>query len=204
MNRTLGCCLAVLAGTAIFAPAPGFAQTTNSGPATLSGAQSRQLRGAGAGPGSQPVPAALPGTKTSVDAAAPTRDSLDLSPTDALFDAINRGDAASARDAVNRGANLGARNVLGLTPMDLTVDLARNDITFLLLSMRGDDTAGRRDRDADRRAEPVTSLLQVRKRPGPPEVRGDEPVRVVAPRAYSGGGGAPIPSAGFVGFNGGR
>ena len=30
----------------------------------------------------------------------------DLQPTDALFDAINRGDIAAARDALNRGADL--------------------------------------------------------------------------------------------------
>jgi hypothetical protein len=60
----------------------------------------------------------------------------DLPPTEALFDAINRGDMLSARDAVNRGADINGRNVLGMTPLDLSIDLGRNEITFLLLSLR--------------------------------------------------------------------
>ena len=60
-----------------------------------------------------------------------------MSPNDMLFDAINRGDAGDAREALARGADLGAHNVLGMTPVDLSVDLSRNDITFLLLSLRG-------------------------------------------------------------------
>ena len=62
-----------------------------------------------------------------------------MEPTDALFDAINRGDINAARDAISRGANLRGHNVLGMTPMELSVDLGRNDISFLLLSMRGAD-----------------------------------------------------------------
>ena len=46
-----------------------------------------------------------------------------MEPNDALFDAINRGDIAAARDAISRGADLGARNILGMTPMELSVDL---------------------------------------------------------------------------------
>ena len=67
-----------------------------------------------------------------------------MEPTDALFDAINRGDIAAARDAVSRGADLGGRNLLGMTPLDLSIDLARKDITFMLLSMRGGDSAPNR------------------------------------------------------------
>ena len=38
-----------------------------------------------------------------------------------------------------------------------------------------------------------------------PDPRASEPPRAVAaPRLYSGGGGAPIPNAGFLGFDGGR
>ena len=68
-----------------------------------------------------------------------------MSPNDALFDAINRGDIAAARDALSRGAELDAHNLLGMTPMELSVDLGRNDISFLLLSYRV-RTAGRRPR----------------------------------------------------------
>src|ERR1700757_1385559 len=69
-----------------------------------------------------------------------SRPPSDMEPTDALFDAINRGDIGAARDAISRGADLRGHNVLGMTPMELSVDLGRNDISFLLLSMRGEDS----------------------------------------------------------------
>jgi hypothetical protein len=34
-------------------------------------------------------------------------------------------------------------NVLGMTPLEASVDLGRNDITFLLLSLRGASASGR-------------------------------------------------------------
>ena len=86
----------------------------------------------------EPPPAAVPGARARPDTVVPAdRSTADLPPTEALFDAINRGDIASARDAVSRGADLDATNLLGLTPTELSVDLGRNDITFLLLSLRG-------------------------------------------------------------------
>ena len=71
-----------------------------------------------------------------------------MQPTDALFDAINRGDIATARDAISRGADLQGQNILGMTPLELSIDLGRNDISFLLLSMRAadDGRAARRQR----------------------------------------------------------
>ena len=90
-------------------------------------------------------PPALPGASSRGDAVAPaTRLPNDMSPNDALFDAINRGDVAAARDALSRGADLEARNMLGMSPMELSVDLGRNDISFLLLSYRGGDFVRRR------------------------------------------------------------
>ncbi len=44
-----------------------------------------------------------------------------------------------ARDAISRGADLNGHNILGMIPMELSVDLGRNDISFLLLSMRSGD-----------------------------------------------------------------
>ena len=86
----------------------------------------------------QQQPPALPGATRSPAGAAPaSKPPTDLSPNDALFDAINRGDIDVARDAIARGADLDARNLLGMTPMELSVDLGRNDISFLLLSYRG-------------------------------------------------------------------
>jgi hypothetical protein len=81
-------------------------------------------------------PPAIPGAVSSGEAAPATKNAAEMSPNDALFDAINRGDAAAARDAVNRGAQLEAKNVLGQTPIDAAIEANRNDITFLLLSMR--------------------------------------------------------------------
>lgn len=85
----------------------------------------------------QAAPPAIPGAQSSREAAPPDRPPQDMEPTEALFDAINRGDMGSARDALNRGADISGKSVLGMTPTELSVDLGRNDITFLLLSMRG-------------------------------------------------------------------
>ena len=83
-------------------------------------------------------PSALPGARGPQGQVAPAeRPAADLKPTEALFDAVNRGDLAAARDAIGRGAELEGRNILGLTPLDLAIDLGRNELTFLLLSMRG-------------------------------------------------------------------
>jgi hypothetical protein len=82
-------------------------------------------------------PPAIPGAVPAADAAPALKSAADLSPNDALFDAIDRGDAGAARDALNRGAQLDAKNVLGETPIDASIESNRTDITFLLLSMRG-------------------------------------------------------------------
>jgi len=169
---------------------------------------------------SKPVqaPPSLPGTKAPVEAAAPTMSPADMSPTDALFDAINRGDIAAARDAVNRGADMRGLNILGLTPLELAVDLGRNDISFLLLSMRDGDSssrsatrtgtgAGGTGAGGTGQADALLrggSAPRAASRPrvaaassGPPA----EPSAGEQPRLYSGNGGAPIPAAGFVGFD---
>ena len=95
-----------------------------------------------AAPREAPPPAVPGAASNSANVAPATITPAEMEPNDELFDAINRGDIAAARDAISRGADLGGRNVLGMTPMELSVDLGRNDISFLLLSMRGDN--GRR------------------------------------------------------------
>lgn len=89
-------------------------------------------------------PPALPGLagrgRAPVIPAEPNQQSL--GPNEALFDAINRGDMAAARDAMARGADLNARNVLGLTPIDSAVDQNRTDIAFFLLAARGTVVGG--------------------------------------------------------------
>ncbi|MDI2112402.1 hypothetical protein [Commensalibacter nepenthis] len=61
----------------------------------------------------------------------------DKNPTQLLFDAINTGNLRQAQEALSRGADMHASNVLGQTPLEMSVDLNRDRITFLLLSMRG-------------------------------------------------------------------
>ena len=153
-------------------------------------------------------PPALPGTTLNRDRAVPAEKSdQDLPPTDALFDAITRGDMAGARDALNRGADLNARDVLGLTPIDLSVDLARNDITFLLLSLRGSQPSANGPRP------PVLAGKSAPARPGPAPkaaalqqtVTRKAPQQIVeaAPeRPAAGDSGTPNPQFGFLGFGG--
>lgn len=160
-----------------------------------------------------PPPDAIPGAKPAAPAAPATRAAGDMQPTDALFDAINRGDIAAARDALNRGADLNGVNILGMTPMELSVDLGRNDISFLLLSMRGEDS-GRGSRAVGRdapsavladktapRAKPVAATKTGRGKRGQ-EANQIIPPKVVAkPKLFANDGGTPLPSAGFLGFD---
>ncbi len=120
-----------LAGAILFGLAPALsAQTPNllsPGPVV------------GTAPAAPPRPLPPPGLPGAVSKAGtpapPPAAQSELSPTAALFDAINRGDLAAAREAIGRGAQLDARNVLGMTPLELAVDLNRNAIAFLLLSI---------------------------------------------------------------------
>jgi hypothetical protein len=162
-------------------------------------------------------PPALPGAAPNASRTAPSyRPANDLEPTDALFDAINRGDIGAARDAISRGAELNGHNILGMTPTELSVDLGRNDITFLLLSMRGpDDGRGRQQHAAATGANPEpgkatkqaarSSAKTARAAPGAtakaaPATQGPAAQQQTA-RLFSGDGGAPIPNAGFLGFD---
>ncbi len=161
----------------------------------------------------EPPPPALPGARAEQPAAAPaTKTAADLPPTEALFDAINRGDLPMVKDAVSRGAELNGTNVLGLTPIELAVDLGRNQISFYLLSMRGGD-AGRGAPRAPVVAEapkPPTRAERVATARAAKAERSRESRSAVAdatpasPRTatlFSGDGGAPVPQAGFLGFN---
>lgn len=129
-----------------------------------------------------------------------------VNPTEALFDAINLGDIDEVRAAVGAGANIGARNVLGLTPLDLALDLGQTEIAFFLMSL------GR----APTRAEPPEPSVQRHAGPTPPTAgRGRAPPAsgpaTLAPAAavpaaplWRGDGGTPVPEAGFLGFDAGR
>lgn len=149
-------------------------------------------------PKSEQQPAALPGARSGPAPADRSNAALNLRPNEALFDAVNRGDIGSAREALNRGADIEARNVLGATPLELSVDLGRNDITFLLLSMRGSGT---------RTPSPAAPVAAATPRPAPaprPIVAQIAPTptpKTPAPRtAYSNDPGTPAPQSGFLGF----
>lgn len=175
-------------------------------------APARPTEPTAAAPAKQAPPPALPGSRAETIPVAPaSKAALDLPPTDALFDAVNRGDVAAAKDALNRGADLNGHNVLGLTPLDLAIDLGRNEITFVLLSMRGTDSQGPSPQVAA--AAPAGGKAQrtaarsgaerpsVRVRPARYASPAAAPATVQAPRRFAGDGGTPNPSAGFLGFN---
>ena len=231
MNRWIPYCLGLMCAVAVgavMAPGPALAQMGAVNPIDNPGGLLQQ--GANMAPQTTikhtPLPPALPGATSQPDSAAPaTRIPADLSPNDALFDAINRGDVAAARDAMSRGADVNARNVLGMTPMELSVDLGRNDISFLLLSYRGgsDNGGGAPTQATDNAAAPTAAQLLAGKpsrkgrahpihtasRARAPVMRAERRVARSAaaqsPRLFANDGGAPVPSAGFVGFgSGGR
>jgi hypothetical protein len=168
---------------------------------------------------SEAPPSAVPGSRADSALVAPAdRSSVDMPPNEALFDSINRGDVIAAREAIGRGADIHGRNVLGLTPLEQSVDLGRNDISFLLLSLRGgagyNTVAGGasqpRQAPTDRRAAAQETararreqLAQTRA-----ESRATQPAaKPVAPRnarLFAGDGGAPVPQSGFLGFDSAR
>lgn len=162
-------------------------------------------RGAGQAPEKQPD--SLPGARPQSDRVTPSaRSSAEMSPNDALFDAINRGDIADARDAVTRGAELNATNILGLTPIDLSVDLSRNDITMFLLSLRGADKSSRMVATSAPN-KPGKSVRAVASRPAPAPrfAAAAKPVPVDPPvrrQMVSADPGTPAPQVGFLGFGG--
>ncbi len=196
MRAVLPRILAVAASFAMattLAHAQGFNRIGNGGPAVNSKAA--------------PPPPALPGASSNTASAAPSnRSAADMDPNEALFDAINRGDIGAARDAISRGAELSARNVLGMTPMELSVDLGRNDISFLLLSMRGDSPRNRRPSDdtAEQALTKPTKQAAARQQPAKPPKAAPvaAPAAPQTARLFANDGGSPNPSAGFLGFGG--
>lgn len=207
----------VIAAAAFLTPRLAAAQSPTMMPShTGLGTPTGPVVGNGANTAERPkeqAPPAIPGSHVDQPEAAPAQSpTADMQPNEALFDAINRGDITAARDAISRGADLNARNVLGMTPTDLSIDIGRNDITFLLLSMRSlfaqDQSKttkvaarpGARGATAARVASefgsPFTSTMKS------PRSGAITPASAqqVAPRQFAGDGGAPVPQAGFLGF----
>jgi hypothetical protein len=144
----------------------------------------------------QPAPGR--GAPLAVDEAPPA-----ANPTEALFNAINLGDLDQVRAAVAAGADTGRRNVLGLTPLDLAIDLGHSEIAFYLMSLGRTSArspiavppeASPAPRPAAPRQAPVARSAPV------PTTTGAVPVAPL----WQGGGGAPVPEAGFLGFDAGR
>ena len=168
----------------------------------------------GAAPNKRPdaaAPSGLPGARGPEGGAAPaTTLPSDMQPTDALFDAINRGDIVTARDAMGRGADMSAHNILGMTPLELSIDLSRNDITFFLLSLRGsDDSRAPAKALADKSGKSAPKPAGAA--PAPKTARNEQvrkpavqtPVAARSSSPQYAGGGTPDPAAGFLGFGGG-
>ncbi len=145
-----------------------------------------------------PPPSAVPGARVT-PGAAPRQGTAELRPNEALFDAINRGDIGDARSAINRGAQLDAHNILGLTPLELAIDLGHNDISFLLLSMR----QGGGDRTTTVRDEPQPRTSRRAPLAAPPVARASQPAPTT-PRLWENNGGAAQPNNGFLGFDANR
>ena len=172
------------------------------------------------GTAAPPPPSALPGAQPTTRAAPQTESPASMDPTAALFDAINRGDLAAARAAIDRGADLDGKNVLGMTPIELSIDLGRNPITFLLLSMRGGEPTGPTTgatlgAGAAGGRKPGASGATARAAKSPPghpigrpiarqaaprKVRPTARVAQEQPPAPGAGGGTAVPAAGFLGF----
>ncbi|HSU06577.1 MAG TPA: hypothetical protein VLI93_13465 [Acetobacteraceae bacterium] len=155
-----------------------------------------------------PAPAGLPGAQSAPNAVAPpSQPAAMMEPTDALFDAINRGDIAAARDAVSRGADMGGHNLLGMTPIQLSVDLARNDITFMLLAAGGGQSTSPGGPSAAQLLAgkaPAKPVRQAERKPARQVQTVAAPAPPQTPRLFAGNGGTPIPNAGFLGFDPGR
>jgi ankyrin repeat protein len=185
---------AISFSVALGVAAPAFAQSSPSG-------NIQQPKLQPLGDQDTPLPPALPGAG---DPNLPTSQSVAKQqsgdPTTDLFTAINANDYNSAQDAISRGANLNGQNSLGETPIDLSVALNRNSITFLLLAARNDSGDGPADDAAS--GVPVAAAAAP-PRPVPSAKSQAVPVRLIEnPNAAPGNNpGTPNSSAGFLGFN---
>lgn len=211
----------------VLASAPAWAQMMDPASGNFGGLHGApDIGGSGATPAfgapKAPPPAGLPGAQSQPNTAAlPSTPPTMLDPTQELFDAINRGDLTAARDAVTRGADVNGENELGLTPVQVSVDLGHNDITFLLLSngagrasggpagVKAASSSGSQlltgGKGGARGAAAARSAAAARaEKPRVAHVRVTEKVPEAQrqlPRLYANDGGSPIPSAGFLGFD---
>jgi hypothetical protein len=163
-----------------------------------------QLSAGGAGQAPQPrqdtpdlAPPALPGAAgTPGLAAAPAAAKAKTGdPTTDLFAAVNNNDYGAAQDAVSRGADINAQNALGETPLDLSIALNNNSITFMLLSARNEGGGSSAPPAPVAAGQPVSHSGK----PKPVAVKLVTAPRNIAP-AVGNNPGTPDPAAGFLGF----
>lgn len=185
---------------AMAAPATGGTQTVGGyGPRTLPSPDKPKSEG--------PAPGAVPGSHANDSPVAdPSKPIADMNPNEQLFDAINRGDVAVAQEAIKHGADLSARNVLGMTPLELSVDLDRDKITFMLIALQGTDGGHRAAvAKAGKGVTPRVSAKVSSPYPVAAPVQAHAPRAASAPaaapvRQYANDTGTPNPQAGFLGF----
>ncbi|WP_419730098.1 ankyrin repeat domain-containing protein [Lichenicola sp.] len=154
-------------------------------------------------------PPAIPGAVTDEATATSGHASVDMEPTAALFDAINRGDITAAKEALGRGADLNGKNVLGQSPLDMAIDLNRNDITFVLLSMRNSEQ-GAPVASVQTASDDLGDSASSHAKAGHPTAKSrssryasaSHTGSVPGPTRYASDGGSPKPDIGFLGFGG--
>ena len=103
--------------------------------------------------------------------------------------------------------------MLGLTPLELSVDLGRNDISFLLLSLRGSAAGSSVTRPpaeeassapltaADRRRAQAAARQQALAQSHQQKLKRLPLPTPKRPVLFAGNGGTAVPSAGFLGFD---
>jgi len=193
--------VAVLAGFGFFSAGAAIGQSmpeTGPGGAGMQGPQIQPpVRTPDIAPPALPGAGSAPGLATAPQPVKP----ITGDPTTALFDAINKNDYNAAQDALSRGADLTAQDPLGETPLELSVDLNRNSITFMILAARnetGTESGGIATGQAALTSAPQSVPVR--------HHRHVEPANLVSPPmatgpAYGSATGTPNASAGFNGFS---
>lgn len=195
--RILPATLACSGFLAVALPASAWAQSAREQEQQAAAEEAQQKAEAAKEAKRAAPPAAIPGAGNDEDDGEHAN--ADMEPTAALFDAINRGSVSAAKESINRGADMYHRNILGQTPLEMSIDLNRNPITFLLLSLRSADEQGARTAVAT--SEPRMSVengsghltIGAGKAPSKTSRYGNR---------YDQSGGTAKPEVGFLGFGG--
>ncbi|MDE8348141.1 MAG: ankyrin repeat domain-containing protein [Acidocella sp.] len=155
------------------------------------------------------APPALPGADVTggIATAPKVKKANSGDPTVDLFAAINKSDYAGAQDAIGRGADLTAHDALGETPLDLSIALNQNNITFLILATSeegGGNTSGPSVSASSATAakpavKPKPHTVQVKEQTAPVAAAKPMAPKAAAP-VYGNDSGQPNVSVGYLGF----